>query len=184
MTKNNQKWASVHDQKWPKISFGAKLRCAINEQKWTSMRNVSNSRWWQNGQVWTAVRSWDALKLNKNDPQYGILRIHANSMLWQNDPKWTSVRSRDALKMIKMNLGAQCFVIDVVSKMTQNEHRCEVKRILLKQLLQSSKIKKEPRCAMCRPSNDEKWTSVRNWDVCYKWTKWASVRNVSTLIWW
>ena len=139
MIKNNQKWTSAHDQKWPKINFGAKLRCAINEQKWTSMRNVSNSRWWQNGQVWTAVRSWDALKLNKNDPQYGILRIHANSMLWQNDPKWTSVRSWDALKMIKMNLGAQCFVIDVVSKMTQNEHRCEVKCILLKQLLQSSK---------------------------------------------
>ena len=107
--------------KWPKIHFGAKLRYAINEQKWTSMRNVSNSRWWQNGQVWTAVRSWDALKLNKNDPRCGILRIHANSMLWQNDPKWTSVRSWDALKMIKMNLGAQCFVIDAVSKMTQTE---------------------------------------------------------------
>ena len=51
---------------------------------------------------------------------------------------------------------AQCFVIDVVYKMTQIEHRCEVKCILLKQLLQSSKTKKEPRCAMCRPSNDEK----------------------------
>ena len=105
---------------WQKINLGAKLRCAINEQKWTSMRNVSNSRWWQNGQVWTAVRSWDALKLNKNDPRCGILRIHANSMLWQNDPKWTSVRSWDALKMIKITLGAQCFVFDVVSKMTQN----------------------------------------------------------------
>ena len=57
--------------------------------------------------------------------------------------------------MIKMNVGAQCFVIDVVSKMTQNENWCEVKCILPKQLLQSSKIKKEPRCAMCRPSNDE-----------------------------
>ena len=26
-----------------------------------------------------------------------------------------------------MNLGAQCFVIDVVTKMTQNEHRCQIK---------------------------------------------------------
>jgi len=34
---------------------------------------------------------------------------------------------------------AQCFVIDVVYKMTQIEHRCEVKCILLKQRLQSSK---------------------------------------------
>ena len=37
-----------------------------------------------------------------------------------------------------MTLGAQCFVIDVVIKMTQNEHRCEIKCILLKQLLESS----------------------------------------------
>ena len=161
MSKNNQKWTSVRSwdvcYKWTKMKVGAqcfdldmvitwpnmtknKLRCeAEMRYQWTKMYLDAKCFEFDMVTKWPNMNCGAKLRCTKNEQEWPSVRNLANSMLWQNDPKWTSVRSWDALKMIKITLGAQCFVFDVVSKMTQNEHRCEVKCILLKQRLQSSK---------------------------------------------
>ena len=124
---------------WPKMTKN-KLRCkAEMRYQWTKMNLDAQCFEFEMVTKWPSMNCGAKLRCTKTEQEWSSVRNLANSLLWQNYPEWTSVRSWDALTMIKMNLGAQCFVIDVVSKMAQNENWCEVKCILLKQLLQSSK---------------------------------------------
>ena len=50
----------------------------------------------------------------------------------QNEPR---CEAEMRYRKWKLNIGAQCFVIDVVSKMTPKEPRCEVKCILINQIV-------------------------------------------------
>ena len=135
---------------WPKMTKN-KLRCeAEMRYQWTKMNIDAQCFEFEMVTKWPSMNCGAKLRCTKTEQEWSSVRNLANSLLWQNYPEWTSVRSWDALTMIKKNLGAQCFVIDVVSKLTQNEHRCEIKYILLNHFYNILNIFL-PRCTMFRP---------------------------------
>ena len=139
--------------KWfkkPKMNFGAwpkmtknRLRCeAEMRYQWTKMNLDAQCFEFEMVTKWPSMNCGAKLRCTKTEQEWSSVRNLAKSCEFNVVTKWPKMNIGAKLRCAQNDKNeprAQCFVIDVVYKMTQIEHRCEVKCILLKQRLQSSK---------------------------------------------